>query len=268
MSNPQQDRPDTSDQGGPGIWIAAAILIGVGVVFLLQNMGYAIPGNWWALFLLIPAGFALAGAWKSYRAERQPLRAGHGRVADHGAGADRADAGVSLRPRRQLERDLAGAADHHRARHPGAGLLAELTGQSVRVDLFDFDLPEERIALRPARPRDAARLLVVKPGEGLDDRHVRDLPDLLAPGDVLVLNDTKVIPAELHGERLRGESATPVSVTLFERVDAVALAGLRPARHGASRRATGSASARRRKGPAWSPGSTRRWKRKARRARC
>jgi len=89
----------------------------------------------------------------------------------------------------------------------------------VRVDLFDFDLPEERIALRPARPRDAARLLVVRRGGGLDDRHVQDLPDLLTPGDVLVLNDTKVIPAELHGERLRGESATPVSVTLFERVD-------------------------------------------------
>ncbi|HET7715010.1 MAG TPA: tRNA preQ1(34) S-adenosylmethionine ribosyltransferase-isomerase QueA [Bauldia sp.] len=90
----------------------------------------------------------------------------------------------------------------------------------MRVDLFDFDLPEERIALRPARPRDAARLLVVKPGERLEDRHVRDLPDLLSAGDVLVLNNTKVIPAELHGERLRGGSATPVSVTLFERVDA------------------------------------------------
>lgn len=90
----------------------------------------------------------------------------------------------------------------------------------MRVDLFDFDLPEERIALRPARPRDAARLLVVKPGGGLADRHVRDLPDLLSPGDVLVLNDTKVIPAELHGERIRDASATPVSVTLFERVDA------------------------------------------------
>lgn len=66
MANREQDRPETSDQGGPGIWIAAAILIGVGVVFLLQNMGYAIPGNWWALFLLIPAVFALVGAWKSY----------------------------------------------------------------------------------------------------------------------------------------------------------------------------------------------------------
>jgi hypothetical protein len=67
MSNPQQQPPATSDQGGPGIWIAAAILIGVGVMFLLQNMGYAIPGNWWALFLLIPAAFALGSAWKGYR---------------------------------------------------------------------------------------------------------------------------------------------------------------------------------------------------------
>jgi S-adenosylmethionine:tRNA ribosyltransferase-isomerase len=89
----------------------------------------------------------------------------------------------------------------------------------VRVDLFDFDLPEERIALRPARPRDAARMLVVRPGAGLDDRHVRDLPDLLAPEDVLVVNDTRVIPAELHGERFRGEASVAVAVTLFERLD-------------------------------------------------
>ncbi len=67
MSNPEPTSPDAPDEGGPGIWIAAAILIGVGVVFLFQNMGYAIPGNWWALFLLVPAVFALAGAWKSYR---------------------------------------------------------------------------------------------------------------------------------------------------------------------------------------------------------
>jgi hypothetical protein len=67
MSNLEPTKPQTSDQGGPGVFIAAAILIGVGVVFLLQNLGYAIPGNWWALFLLIPAGFALGSAWKSYR---------------------------------------------------------------------------------------------------------------------------------------------------------------------------------------------------------
>ncbi len=89
----------------------------------------------------------------------------------------------------------------------------------MRVDLFDFDLPEERIALRPARPRDAARLLVVRPGEGVADRIVRDLPDLLRAGDALVLNDTKVIAAELHGERLRGAGAARVSATLIERLD-------------------------------------------------
>ena len=73
----------------------------------------------------------------------------------------------------------------------------------MRVDCFDFELPEELIALRPASPRDAGRLLVVRPGEGLEDRRVRDLPSLLRPGDVLVFNDTKVIPARLSGTRLR-----------------------------------------------------------------
>ena len=71
----------------------------------------------------------------------------------------------------------------------------------MRVDLFDFDLPEDRIALRPARPRDSARLLVVRPGQTLADRGVLDLPDLLAPGDLLVFNDTRVIPAALNGTR-------------------------------------------------------------------
>jgi S-adenosylmethionine:tRNA ribosyltransferase-isomerase len=89
----------------------------------------------------------------------------------------------------------------------------------LRVDLFDFDLPEDRIALRPARPRDAARLLVVKPDGALEDRIVRDLPELLRKGDALVLNDTKVIPAELHGERKRGESTAQISATLIERID-------------------------------------------------
>ena len=71
----------------------------------------------------------------------------------------------------------------------------------MRVDLFDFDLPPERIALRPVRPRDAARLLVVAPDRPLSDRHIRDLPSLLHPGDVLVFNDTRVIPAQLEGRR-------------------------------------------------------------------
>ncbi|MBW6529969.1 tRNA preQ1(34) S-adenosylmethionine ribosyltransferase-isomerase QueA [Sphingomonas sp. RRHST34] len=70
----------------------------------------------------------------------------------------------------------------------------------MNVDLFDFDLPPERIALRPASPRDAARLLVVR-GDGLDDRSVADLPDVLRAGDLLVFNDTRVIPAQLEGAR-------------------------------------------------------------------
>ena len=70
----------------------------------------------------------------------------------------------------------------------------------MRVDLFDFDLPADRIALRPAEPRDAARLLTVD-GQGLGDYVVRDLPDLLQPGDLLVFNDTRVIPAQLEGRR-------------------------------------------------------------------
>src|SRR5258708_28108668 len=88
----------------------------------------------------------------------------------------------------------------------------------MNVDLFDFDLPEDRIALRPARPRDAARLLVVKPGAALADRIVRDLPELLQPGDALVVNDTKVIPAELRGERSRGRVSARISATLLKRL--------------------------------------------------
>ncbi len=88
----------------------------------------------------------------------------------------------------------------------------------MRVDLFDFDLPEERIALRPANPRDAARLLVVRPQGAFEDRIVRDLPSLLDPGDVLVFNDTKVIPAQLTGIRRRGDAAAEVDATLHMRV--------------------------------------------------
>jgi len=92
----------------------------------------------------------------------------------------------------------------------------------MRVDIFDFDLPDEQIALRPASPRDAARLLVVDPDAEpeLADRSVRDLADLLDPGDVLVFNDTKVIPAQLEGSRIRGENTVSVSVTLHMRVSA------------------------------------------------
>lgn len=88
----------------------------------------------------------------------------------------------------------------------------------MRVDLFDFDLPQESIALRPAEPRDAARMLVVRPGEALEDRGVRDLPSLLAPGDLVVFNDTKVIPAQLRGMRRRGEAVAQIDATLHMRV--------------------------------------------------
>ncbi|MCX8570026.1 tRNA preQ1(34) S-adenosylmethionine ribosyltransferase-isomerase QueA [Aminobacter sp. MET-1] len=87
----------------------------------------------------------------------------------------------------------------------------------MRVDLFDFELPEECIALRPAEPRDTARLLSVRPGEALADLSVRDLPSLLEPGDVLVLNDTRVIPAQLKGRRVRGEAVAHVDATLHMR---------------------------------------------------
>ena len=72
----------------------------------------------------------------------------------------------------------------------------------MRTSHFDFDLPEDRVALRPVEPRDSARLLVVREGT-LDDRIVTDLPDLLQPGDALVFNDTRVIPARLSGNRTR-----------------------------------------------------------------
>ncbi|MFJ7837210.1 S-adenosylmethionine:tRNA ribosyltransferase-isomerase, partial [Methylobacterium sp. NPDC097213] len=73
----------------------------------------------------------------------------------------------------------------------------------MRVDLFDFELPEEAIALRPASPRDASRLLVVRPGAPPTDSAVRDLTGFLGPGDALVFNDTRVIPARLSGIRHR-----------------------------------------------------------------
>ena len=81
---------------------------------------------------------------------------------------------------------------------------------------FDFHLPDDRIALRPASPRDSARLLLVEPGAPLRDLQVRDLPGLLRAGDVLVVNDTRVIPARLKGFRLRGESRIAVEATLHQ----------------------------------------------------
>ena len=82
----------------------------------------------------------------------------------------------------------------------------------MRVDRFDFDLPAERIALRPASPRDSARLLRLE-GGGLSDHSVSDLPRLLRAGDVLVFNDTRVIPAQLEGRR--GEAR--IGATLHKR---------------------------------------------------
>ena len=85
----------------------------------------------------------------------------------------------------------------------------------MRVDLFDFVLPPELIALRPARPRDSARMLVAGAQGPFADRAVRDLPGLLTPGDVLVFNDTRVIPAQLEGRR--GEAR--IGATLHKRID-------------------------------------------------
>ena len=82
----------------------------------------------------------------------------------------------------------------------------------MRVDLFDFELPGDRIALRPARPRDSARLLRVE-GTEIADQRVTDLPALLRPGDVLLFNDTKVIPAQLEGRR----GAANIGATLHKR---------------------------------------------------
>jgi len=83
----------------------------------------------------------------------------------------------------------------------------------MRLSDFDFNLPADRIALHPAAPRDAARLLHVHES-GISDKVVRDLPDLLREGDLLVMNDTKVIPAQLEGRR--GQAR--IEVTLLEQV--------------------------------------------------
>ena len=91
----------------------------------------------------------------------------------------------------------------------------------MRTDLFDFELPQDRVALRPVAPRDAARMLAVRPGgvPELEDRGVRDLPDLLRPGDALVFNETRVIAARLNGRRTgRGEEPR-IEATLHKRLD-------------------------------------------------
>ena len=85
----------------------------------------------------------------------------------------------------------------------------------MKLSDFDFDLPEALVATRPAQPRTAARLLVAT-GDAIRDLHVRDLVDLLCPGDRLVLNNTRVIPARLFGQRQRGAAVAKVEVTLLE----------------------------------------------------
>src|SRR6202041_1221513 len=89
----------------------------------------------------------------------------------------------------------------------------------MRTDLFDFELPAERIALPPAQPRDSARLLVVEPGARLHDGVVSELPQWLKPGDQLVVNDTRVISAQLKGRRIGRETEPKIEATLIKRLD-------------------------------------------------
>jgi len=89
----------------------------------------------------------------------------------------------------------------------------------MRVDLFDFDLPAENIALRPHDPRDEAKLLLVPPSGEFESHQVLDLPAFLQPGDAVVFNDTKVIPAELAGTRVRGDIRAGVHFNLHKRED-------------------------------------------------
>src|SRR4030081_120134 len=89
----------------------------------------------------------------------------------------------------------------------------------MRTDLFDFELPADSIALRPASPRDSARMLVVHPDGVLRDRLVADLPLWLEPGDQLVVNDTKVIAAQLRGRRIGRETEPKIEATLIKRLD-------------------------------------------------
>src|SRR6516225_1112004 len=89
----------------------------------------------------------------------------------------------------------------------------------MRTDLFDFELPPERIALRPAHPRDSAKMLVVE-GGALRDQTIADLPQWLRPGDQLVVNDTKVIAAQLKGRRIGRETEPKIEATLIKRLDA------------------------------------------------
>ncbi len=89
----------------------------------------------------------------------------------------------------------------------------------MKVDLFDFELPPERIALRPVKPRDSARMLYVPDSGDMVDKTVRDLPQCLRAGDVLVFNDTRVIPAQLDGRRVSEHGEAKIGATLHKRID-------------------------------------------------
>src|ERR1700742_3525355 len=89
----------------------------------------------------------------------------------------------------------------------------------MRTDIFDFELPAERIALRPASPRDSARMLVVQPEGVLREGVVADLPKWLEPGDHLVVIDTRVIAAQLAGRRIGRETEPKIEATLIKRLD-------------------------------------------------
>jgi len=99
------------------------------------------------------------------------------------------------------------------------------------VSLFDFELPETQIALRPAVPRDSARLMVVRGDGSIVHRGMRDLPVYLQAGDALLVNDSRVIPARLHGERLRDTGPAKIEILLHRRLSADRFSALaRPAR--------------------------------------
>src|ERR1700709_2064566 len=89
----------------------------------------------------------------------------------------------------------------------------------MRTDLFDFELPTSNSALRPASPRDSARMLVVQPDGVLRDRSIADLPQWLEPGDQLVVNDTRVISAQLRGRAVGRDPEPKIEATLIKRLD-------------------------------------------------
>src|SRR4051812_29708463 len=89
----------------------------------------------------------------------------------------------------------------------------------MRTDLFDFELPADNIALRPASPRDSARMLVVRQDGALRVRVVAELPQWLEAGDQLVVNDTRVIPAQLSGRRIGRDTEPKIEATLIKRLD-------------------------------------------------